>query len=158
MNYLDLIIGILLLLAVIIGFRRGFIRQLFALLALLLGVYCAYECSYFAAHYIAAWTAASETLVNAGAFAITFIAVLVGVYFVGIIADKMINMIAFEWLNKLLGMVLALVQQLLVLGVLAVILDRFALVPGHLIAGSMLYRPVKAVGMAVFPYLQGLFS
>jgi len=156
MNYLDIIISVCILIALVMGFRQGFIRPLFGLLALLLGVFCAYKFSYFAAQYIAEWTAASKQVVNAAAFAITFIAVLVGVSFVGIFADKIISMVALGWLNRLLGVAMALAKIILILGVTAVILDMFQLIPEADIRQSHLYQPVKDIGVMVFPYLKRL--
>ncbi len=158
MNYLDIIIGILLLIAFIMGYRQGFIRQFFGLLALLLGVFCAYKFSHFAAHYIAQWTQASEAVVNAVAFAVTFIAVLVGVNFVGIFADKIITMVALGWLNKMLGIIMALAKEVLILGVIIVILDMFHIVPKAHVEKSFLYQPLENIGTTVFPYLKKLLT
>ena len=157
MNYLDLIISVCVLYAVFSGLRQGFIRPFFGLLALLLGVFCAYKFSYVAAECIARLTTAGAQIVNAAAFAVTFIAVLVGVYFAGAAADKIISMVALAWLNRLLGVAMSLFKTVLILGVCTVILNTFHAVPAADIEQSLLYRPIQNFGLVIFPYLAKLW-
>jgi membrane protein required for colicin V production len=149
MNYIDIIIGIVLLIALVFGWRQGLVRQLFGLLALFLGVYCAYRFSGFTAHYLHRWFAVSEAATGCAAFALTFVVVLVCVVLVGRIADKFIKMIAFGFVNHLLGAVLGVCKTALILGVCIVIVDMFRLFTLH----SWFYDRLEALGTLVFPYL-----
>ena len=45
MNYLDIIIAILLIIAIVSGYRKGFIHQLASLAALILGIFLAVKFS-----------------------------------------------------------------------------------------------------------------
>jgi membrane protein required for colicin V production len=158
MNYIDIIIVILLLASILIGWRQGFIRQFFGLLALLLGVFCAYRFSHLVAHYLAKWIEVSEPVTNGVAFAVTFLGVLVGVVLVGRFADKIITMVAFGLLNRLLGAVLSLLKAVLIISVLLVICNLFTLLPPADQSRSRLCHPMEQIGGAVFPYLQQLIN
>ncbi|MDR1680898.1 MAG: CvpA family protein [Prevotellaceae bacterium] len=158
MNYIDIILAILLLISIFMGWRQGFIRQLFGLLALLLGVYCAYRFSHFTAHCISDWFGVSEPVTSGVAFAVTFIVVLLAVVLVGRFADKIISMVAFAFVNRLLGAILSLLKAVLIIGILLVILNMFSLIPPAHQERSMLYRPMEKVGATVFPYLKQLVN
>jgi membrane protein required for colicin V production len=156
MNYIDIIIGLLLLVGIISGWRQGFVRQLFGLLALILGVYCAYRFSHFAAHYIVKWFHWSASVTSSVAFVITFVIVLIGVFFVGRVANRFIKLIALGTLNSFLGALLSLCKWVLVLSVCLVIIHSFISLPDSQVGGSFFFHFLEKVGNTVFPYLHSL--
>ena len=154
MTYIDIIIGILLLLSFVLGWRQGLIRQLFGILALLLGVFCAYKFSDSTAYYLAKWFSMNEAVTNAVAFAITFIAVLFLVILIGRVADRFIKLVALGLVNRLLGAILGALKAVLIISVCWVILKSFNLLPEETIRASHSCQPLESVGSTVFPYLQ----
>ncbi|MDR0206781.1 MAG: CvpA family protein [Bacteroidales bacterium] len=98
MNYLDVIILLPCLWFGYKGFRHGLIRELAGLAALILGVYAAFMCSDWLANCINRPEFPKEIY-----FATTFLAVLVLVYLLGRLAEKIIKLAIPEFVNNLLG-------------------------------------------------------
>ncbi|MDR3350844.1 MAG: CvpA family protein [Prevotellaceae bacterium] len=158
MNYFDIIIGVLLLISVVVGWRQGLVRQVFGILALALGVFCAYKFSGSTAAYLSEWFALNEAVTRAAAFAVTFIAVLFLVLLTGRVADRFIKMVALGLVNHLLGTILCVLKMALIISVCIVILKSFELLPEKAIHDSFLYQPLEDAGSTVFPYLQKVVS
>jgi membrane protein required for colicin V production len=157
MNYIDIILGGLLVISVVMGWRQGLVRQVFGILALLLGVFCAYKFSDFTAHHLSKWFAMNEAVTNMVAFAVTFVVVLFLVILVGRLADKFIKMVALGFVNRLLGAVLCALKAVLIISICLIILQSFELLPGDKIRDSYLYHPLESVGATVFPYIISYF-
>jgi len=98
MNYLDFVILIPCLWFGYKGFTHGLIRELAGLAALILGVYAAFMCSDWVANWINRPEFPKEVY-----FAITFLGVLVLVYLLGRLAEKLIKLVIPEFVNNLLG-------------------------------------------------------
>jgi len=98
MNYLDIIILIPTLWFAYKGFRHGLIRELASLAALVLGVYAAFTFSNMVEKWINHPNIPKEVY-----FAITFLAVLVAVFFFGRLVEKIIKLLIPEFVNNLLG-------------------------------------------------------
>ncbi|MDR2359478.1 MAG: CvpA family protein [Prevotellaceae bacterium] len=154
MAYIDIIIGVLLLLSFVLGWRQGLIRQLFGILALLLGVFCAYKFSDSTAYYLSKWFSMNEGVTGAVAFAITFIVVLFLVILTGRLADRFIKLVALGLVNRLLGAILGALKAVLIISVCLVVLKSFSLLPEKTMHASHFYQPLESVGSKVFPYLQ----
>ncbi|MDR1405669.1 MAG: CvpA family protein, partial [Prevotellaceae bacterium] len=156
MNYIDIVIGILLLASFVLGWRQGLVRQAFGILALLSGVYCAYKFSDFTAHCLSKWFELNAAVTGGVAFAVTFIAVLFLVILIGRIADRFIKMVALGFVNRLLGAILCTCKAVLIISVCVVILHSFDALPKGQIRSSALYQPMKRTGDMVFPYLASI--
>ena len=65
------------------------------------------------------------------------------------------------WLNKLLGLVFALLKYALVIGLLVILFDsindKFSLVSRSYLDSSFMYSGLKSISYSVFPYLKSLF-
>ena len=73
MNYIDLVFGIILIIAAIQGFRKGFIVELASLAALVLGIWGAIKFSDWTAGFISRTTSFHSDHLSTIAFVITFI-------------------------------------------------------------------------------------
>ena len=98
MNYLDIIILIPALWFAYKGFTHGLIRELASLAALIAGVYAAFIFTDWVEKWINNPNIPKEVY-----FAITFLAVLVAVYFLGRLVEKIIKLMIPEFVNNLLG-------------------------------------------------------
>ena len=74
MNYIDLVLGIILIIAAIQGFRKGFIVELASLAALVLGIWGAIKFSDWTAAFITRNTGFHSEHMSTIAFVLTFIA------------------------------------------------------------------------------------
>jgi membrane protein required for colicin V production len=158
MNYIDITIIALFAFAALHGVWKGFIRQLFGLVALFLGIWCACHFSDFAASYISQWIDKNETAVAIVSFAVTFIAVLLGVVFAGKIVEQVVKVVALGIFNRLIGLLFSVAKMALILSVCIWLLQAFdqlwTFFPHHDCAKSILFAPVAKLAPALFPHLK----
>jgi len=98
MNYLDILVLIPALWFGYKGFRHGLIRELAGLAALVLGIYAAFVFT----DWVEKWLN-YPNIPKEAYFAITFLVVLVAVFFVGRLVEKIIKLMIPEFVNNLLG-------------------------------------------------------
>ena len=145
MNYFDIVAGLLLLLAAIKGFKDGFVIELASLAALVLGIIGAIRFSELTAEYLARFI--HNEYLGIIAFAVTFVAVVIGVHLIARLVDKLVKAVALGWFNRLLGLAFGLLKAGLILSVVLLALDLFgleqALIPAQIQKESFLYPPLK---------------
>jgi membrane protein required for colicin V production len=158
MNFIDIIIGGM----IVLGFARGLMKGLFvevaSLVALIAGLYGAIHFSYFAGDFLVdnfpTW---EEKYVNLVAFAITFIVILIAVTMAGKLLTKVADFASLGILNKILGGVFGGLKMAVIAGAALVFFDRtnntLEFVQEDKIQESALYEPVKEVGGVVFAYV-----
>jgi len=98
MSYLDIIILIPALWFGYKGFTHGLIRELASLLALILGIYAAFAFTDLVEQWICNPAIPKEVY-----FAITFLGVLIAVFLLGKLVEKVIKLLIPEFINNLLG-------------------------------------------------------
>lgn len=157
MNWIDLIIVVILIIAVVRGFTDGFVREVASLVALILGIWGAIRFSSFTAGKLYEWFDMSGQYVGIISFLITFGVIVIIIHFIGIIADKVINAASLGFLNRILGMVFGLFKSVLILSVFFVILnaidDRRPFLPKDTIEQSRFYNPIADIAPAIFPVI-----
>lgn len=104
---LDIALALPLLWALIRGLRKGLIMEVTGLAALFLGAYAALFFSDFAAQWLDAEFAIGETYLGITAFALTFVAVVIGVHFLGRLVEKLVDVTALKPMDRLGGLVFA---------------------------------------------------
>jgi membrane protein required for colicin V production len=91
------------------------------------------------------------------AFALTFIILVVGIYFIGKIIQHLVEAIALGLVNRLLGVVFSLVKYAFLISAILVILNAINrtvhFLPEKKLAGSHLYMPLSMLVPALFPNL-----
>lgn len=163
MNTIDIILAVCLLPAIYSGLKKGLISQIISLVAIVLGVWLAYQFSAPVGEWVSGWLAASPAGIKIISFVLIFVVVFVGLALLGKLLNRALKLVMLGWLNRLLGVVFALVKYLLVLGVAVIAFDslnaKFTLVPAETLDASHLYCWIKEISLFVFPYLkQLLFS
>jgi membrane protein required for colicin V production len=157
MNYLDLILGILLIVAAINGFAKGFVEELAGLVGLVLGIWIAIHFSDFVANFLTDTFHWSFKQLNIIAFIITFILVVVLVQIIGSVISKMVKAVHLGFLNRLAGVALGLAKGALILSVLLVVFDKINkdvhLISEETTNNSRMYEPVKNFAPGIFPFL-----
>jgi len=162
MNYIDIIILVILIIAAILGLKKGFVRQLFGLVALFLGVFCAFHFSSFAAGYIVKWFHPGEDLTKILAFIVTFVAILLLIVFLGRLVEGLLRITALGLFNRILGLVFSVAKNALILSILIYLLEAldalWSFLPREICEASLLYGPLSDWAAKIFPYLKGLIE
>jgi len=123
MNWIDLVIGLLLVYSFYKGFKNGLILELTSLLALVLGIFAAYNYADITAHYLGKWVDWSDAVLMTISFILTFIIIVIIVNLIGKVISKIIGMIALGLVNKIAGGVFGLLKILLLISVIFFMAD-----------------------------------
>lgn len=117
MNSVDIILGVILLLSFISGFKKGLFVTLTSLIGLIAGVYGAVYFSDYAGSYISRWFDWGEQATKWASFAVTFLAIVFVLNFLGKFLTKIADFTALGLLNKLLGGIFSTLQYAFILSV-----------------------------------------
>lgn len=158
MNFIDIIIILPLGYAAWQGFKKGFIIELFTLLALLVGIYAGIHFSDWTAQFIRDSFHVEGKYIAVVAFSLTFLAVGAMVYFAGKMLEKMIQVVNLSPVNKILGIVFALLKMLYTLSIGIILLETYdergEFIPQDIKTESLLYTPVKVIASATIPAIE----
>jgi len=158
MNFIDIIIIVPLGYAAWQGFKKGFIIELFTLLALLVGIYAGIHFSDWTAQFIRDSFDVGGKYIPVVAFSLTFLAVGAMVYFAGKMLEKMIQVVNLSPVNKILGIVFALLKMLYTLSIGIILLETYdergEFIPQDIKTESLLYTPVKVIASATIPAIE----
>ena len=160
MNIIDIIIICCLVPAVIHGLSKGFVNQAFALVALILGVWLSFKFSGPVGDWLVSFAEISPTILHVVSFALILMVVIAITHLVGKIVEKTLKVVMLGWLNKLLGIVFAVIKVGLIVGLVIVLFDavnsNIPLVSEEKLDSSIFYRPIKTIADSIFPFLKEL--
>jgi len=158
MNYIDLILGILLILGAISGFSKGLIAEVASLAALILGIWGAIEFSYITSDFLVENFQLKTDYLNIISFVVTFIVIVILVHIVGSTVNKLIDTVMLGWINKLAGLVFGLLKSALILSILLVIFDKIdtdvKILPKDAKRESRMYEPIRSLAPSIFPFIE----
>jgi membrane protein required for colicin V production len=156
MNYIDIILVVPIIWFAYQGFKRGLIIELASLLALILGIYAAISFSHYAAYFLTNSLGMETEYLPIISFILTFIVVVVLVYLVGKILEKLINMVALGFLNKLAGSLFGILKAAVLMSIVILIINHFndTFISQEKKEGSYLYAPVAGIAPLLWKNLE----
>jgi membrane protein required for colicin V production len=158
MNYIDLVLGIILIVAAIQGFRKGFIVELASLAALILGIWGAIKFSDWTAGFITRTTKFHSDHLSTIAFLLTFITIVILIHLLGKVLDNTVKAIALGFLNRLAGIIFGVLKTAVILSIFLLLFDSIDenvhILPVNQKADSKMYSPMKQVVPTLFPFIK----
>ena len=160
MSIVDIILLICFIPALISGIRKGFISQVISIVSLIAGVWVSYEFAEPVGAWLSQYIETTENILKMTSFIIIMIAVFAGLALVGRLLEDIIKFVMLEWVNKLLGVVFAIIKTGLIIGLVIMLFcslnNNMHLVSEEVLAESVLFTPLKNAAYTVFPYLKSL--
>lgn len=157
MNFLDIVIGILLIWGLFKGLKNGLFVEIASLVALIAGIYGAIHFSYLTADYLSNNMNWNGQYLKIGAFLITFFGIVVLVHFAGKFLTKIADFAMLGLLNKIAGGIFGALKVAVILGALLIFFERltasFNFVNEETKQESLFYHPVKEIGAFVFSFV-----
>ena len=158
MNFIDIILGALLIWGLIRGFMKGFFASLASLIALIAGLYIAVHFSDVIGSYLFGKGNDPNTTTNKLiAFAVTFVVVIILVTFAGKVLTKIADFASLGIVNKLLGAAFGVLKFAFIASVIIMLLDAAKkitpLIQQKTIDASVLYQPVQQLAPLILPKL-----
>ena len=162
MNIVDIILGIILLLAFISGYKKGLFVTLASLVGLIAGVFGAIYFSGFVGGYLSQWFDWSDKLTKLASFAVTFSIIVIVISMAGKFLTKIADFAALGLLNKLLGGVFSTLQYAFIISVFFMFFNS-SNITGYVISEekkgeSVLYDPVASLAPLVVPHVMARFD
>ncbi|MCC7050617.1 MAG: CvpA family protein [Bacteroidia bacterium] len=162
MPVFDIIISIPLLWAAYKGFKKGLIIELASLIALAFGVYGAIGFSGFTGNVLKNNLGINSEYNQLTAFAITFIVIVVAVFFLAKLLENVVKMAALHWANKLSGSLFSILKYALILSAMMYLINSFdkknIIFNTKLQQSSLLYKPLQKLAPMLFPSLKNLVN
>jgi membrane protein required for colicin V production len=155
MNWLDAVLGLILLLSVIGGLRAGLVREIIGLAALVLGVVLGLWFYGMAAALVLPHVS-SKHLANAIGFFLVFGGVMLVGALITFVIEKLLKLARLSWMNRLMGGVFGLLRGALVAAVIVLALMAFSTKPPPRSVAESRLAPhvvdVARVMAAIAPY------
>lgn len=157
MNYIDIVLGLLLLFSAISGFRKGLIVELASLAALILGIWGAIEFSYVTSDFLVENFNMQTRHLNIISFLLTFVVIVILVHIVGRVINKLVETVMLGFINKLAGVVFGILRAALILSIILVVFDKIdedvEILSSEAKSESRLYDPIRNFAPAIFPFI-----
>ena len=160
-NWFDLTVAILLLIAVINGYRKGLIMQLVGLAILVLSAIFGGRVAEEILPHLKGWVNLSAEAARVFSFILAFAVIAVVLTLLGKLLQYFIDVVLLSFLNRLAGAVIAIGTMMLFLSILlnlVLLLDRHETVISPKIKQESFFYPrVEAVVPAIVPHLNSHF-
>lgn len=158
MSAVDIILGIILIIAFYTGIKKGLFVTLASLIGLIAGVYCAIYFSHYAGAFLYGAFDWSEQTTNLAAFAVTFLAVIFAVTMAGKLLTKIADFAALGIINKFAGGIFSTLKYAFIISVIFMFINASTSVSGFLISeekksNSVLYAPIASLAPILLPNL-----
>lgn len=158
MDFLDILLGIPLLWAIYKGFTKGFMVEVASLAGLILGIYFAIHFSNFSTDFLREVFGFNGRYLHFIAFVLTFLVVLGVMHLLGKVLEKMVEMVAMGYMNRIAGAVFSIAKTAFVLSILLFLLNSLdpyqKIIKPEKKQKSLLYTPVEKFAPWILPKLK----
>ena len=158
MNYVDIILIIPILWGLYKGFTKGLIIEAASIIALGLAIWGGVKFSDFLTGYIHEHFSWNTKYLPVVSFAIIFLGILIGVYAIAKLLERVVKAVALGFVNKLAGGIFGMLKFGLILSVIIFVLNAIEknveLVPSEVKQNSLLYEPVGKIAPIIIPGLR----
>lgn len=157
MNYLDIIMGSLILFGAVKGFFKGFVIEAASIVALIAGILGALLFSSTIGDILSTYFN-FETIPPTGIiFALIFIVIIISINLLAKLLTKFIKMAALGLINRIFGTLFGGLKFAITLSALLLLLDQFSFLFQYfdtiILEESILYDPIKNLGEILFEWL-----
>jgi membrane protein required for colicin V production len=157
MNYIDIIICIPLVWGLYKGFTKGLIVEAATIVAFGLGVWGGIHFSDLLARKLGEWFGWTNQYMPIISFAITFLGIIIIVYFIAKMIQRAAEGMALSALNKIGGAIFGALKFAMILSVLIFMIDAieesYPVVSIQTKETSLLYKPLGKIAPALIPAL-----
>jgi membrane protein required for colicin V production len=162
---LDLIFAVVMVLALLKGYKRGLVVGLFSLVSVIIGLAAAMKLSTVVAGYIGTAVKISDEWLPVISFAVVFLGVVLLIRLGANAIEKAIEVALLGWVNKLGGIILYAAIYILIFSVLLFYAEQVKLVKPETIQQSITYsfvqpwgpKAINGVG-SVIPVFKDMFG
>lgn len=157
MNTIDIIIGIILLIAFFMGYKKGLLGVLASLIGLVAGVYCGIYFSGYVETYLIKWFNWGSDINRIASFLITFFLVIILFGILGRILTKVADFAMMGFFNKFLGGAFNVLKIVFLLSVIFMFInasENYSILTPEKRDSSIFYHPIQSVAPMILPTIE----
>lgn len=158
MGTVDIILLICFIPAIVRGIQKGFIEQLVAIVAILLGAWLAFKFSTPLSTWASGFISIEPKLLQVLSFIVIVVLAVLILNLLGKLITSTLKVASLGWVNRLLGLVFAVLKAALVIGLLIFLFDslndKWSLINPDTLNESIVYSTLRTGAENVFPYLK----
>lgn len=162
MQIIDIVLGCFLLYGIVRGFWNGFFIEVSSFFSLLIGIFIAIKFSSFAQSLLSSHFSWSPKTIKIFAFAVTFIAVIVGLSFLAKFLTTVSKFAGLGIFNKLAGAFFGLLKTTILISVslhfFHKINSKYHFVSKEQLVKSIFYYPTMDLSGKIYPTLDSWFD
>ena len=162
---IDLIFAVLMVLAVIHGYRRGLIAAVFSFVAIIIGLAAALKLSSVVANYLSHSVNVSNRWLPVISFLIVFIVVVLLIRLGAKAIQKLTETMMLGWVNRLGGIILYSAIYITVFSILLFYADQLKIIKPETINKSITYSFIQPWGpkainslASLIPFFKNMFT
>ena len=162
---IDIIVAVILIFAIIRGYRQGLIVALFSVIAFIIGLAAAIKLSVVAADYIGNAVKVSDKWLPIISFAVVFLVVVILVRLGAKFIQKTVELAMLGWVNRVAGILLYLGIYILIFSVLLFYADQLGFIKPETKTESATYAYIQPWGPKIMeglgkiiPVFKGMFK
>lgn len=158
MSFIDIVLGGLLCYSFYKGIRNGLFVELASLLSLILGIYIAIKFSDVIKAILSGWVHWNPYTIQVIAFILTFIIVVIGIYWLGKFLTNIADFAFLGWINSLGGGFFRVLKTVLIISVFLTIFEKMNyhnyLAKKETLDKSIFFNPIQKVAGFIFPSIE----
>jgi len=162
MGTLDIILLLFFIPAIVRGISKGFVEQLVGIVSIVLGGWLAFKFSAPVAEWLSLHLSWESSALNILAFALIAVVIVLVLKLIGSLIVKALKELSLGFINRLLGVVFALLKTALIIGLVIYFFDivntKVNIVSAETLDASVVYTALKNAANVVFPFLKELFT
>jgi membrane protein required for colicin V production len=143
---IDVIFAILMVLALVKGYRKGLIVAIFSLLAFIVGLAAAMKLSAVVAGYIGESVKIADKWLPVISFAVVFIIVVILVRLAATIVQRSAETVLLGWVNRICGIILYMVLYITVYSVILFYATQIKIVKPEVLSASVTWPFIQPWG------------
>jgi len=157
MNWLDIVIGLILVGGLASGFKNGFVGEVASLAGLVLGIWGAIKFSWWTADLLESF-GLKFSLMPIISFIVTFLIITIIMQVIAGIISRLLKAISLNWINRIAGIFAGVFKAAVFTSVILLVLDamsdRHPVIPEDIKSKSVLFEPVSEIVPTLLPFLK----
>lgn len=158
MAILDIILLLCFVPAIVSGISKGFVKQVVDLAAILVAAWAAFHFSTVLGGWLGRYITLEPSILNVISFVLIIIVAAVLLNLVGTLVTKALQAVSLGFVNRLLGLVFAVLKVAVVLGLLILLFETLNstlhILKPESTADAVVYNALKEAAEKVFPILK----
>ncbi|WP_396168929.1 CvpA family protein [Flavobacterium sp.] len=158
MSFLDIFLGVILILGLFQGIKNGLFVELASLVSLILGIYLAIKFSFLARVMLSAIVHWNPKTIQISAFIITFLVVVIGISLLAKFLTSVADFAQLGVINNLGGGFFRLLKTILILSIFLNLFEKInfnnTFARKETLDKSLFYRPIQKTAGFIYPSIE----